>query len=454
MMRTPIDQMDGAALRDLHQSLLAEYAGIQARGLRLNIARGKPSADQLDLSNALLALPRPDDFTTKSGDDARNYGGDPLGLIELREIFAPILGTTPDRVVAGGNSSLAMMHDIIVWALLKGLPGGTGPWVTQGEVAFLCPTPGYELHQNMCAEYGIQLWPIPVNSDGPDMDVVERLALDPRAKGMWCVPTYANPTGEIWSDAVVDRLATMPTGSSDFRLFWDNAYVVHHLGEERKVAKNILHTAEAAGHADRPLVFASTSKITFSGGGVAFLAASALNIGWYLDRAKRRGPGSDKINQLRHARFLKDAETIAGHMERHRLILAPKFAVLLDTFDRRLSGWGAAEWTRPVGGYFISLETLPGAAAHAVALAEQAGVSLTVAGSTWPYGKDPADSNIRIAPSFATLEDVTIAADVIAVSVLLAAAERVMRRNRPHHESPNPSTANVFAALNVSSSEA
>nr|WP_298099248.1 aminotransferase [uncultured Shinella sp.] len=426
---TPLDKLDVEALRALYRSLEAEHAAARKAGLKLNIARGKPSAAQLDLSAAMLSRSMVDDWTTAAGDDARNYGGDPQGLIELREIFSPVLGVPPKQIVAGGNSSLTMMHECLVWGLLKGVPGGKAPWVETGDRAFLCPAPGYEVHQRLADEFGFRLLPVPVTPDGPDMDTVEKLVADESVKGMWCVPTYANPTGEIYSDAVVERLASMRTGAPDFRLFWDEAYVLHHLGAERRSAANIIDATLKAGHPDRALVFSSTSKMTFAGGGVGFLAASPANIAWYTERALRRGGGPDKLNQLRHVRFLRDTENLAGLMAAHRTLLAPKFDAVIGALDRRMDGLGAATWSRPQGGYFINIETIPGAAQRAVELAQEAGVSLTVAGSTWPHGEDPQDSNIRIAPSYADIEDIKIAADVIALSILLAAAEKVLRLN-------------------------
>jgi aspartate/methionine/tyrosine aminotransferase len=415
-----LDRMDAESLRVLNAGLKEEHAALKARGLKLNIARGKPAKEQLDLSNAMLTLLDTSDTLLDSGEDARNYGGDPQGLPELRAIFSTFLGAPVEQIIAGGNSSLAMIHDVIVWALLKGVPGSQEPWGKAGEIAFLCPAPGYELHHRICEDLGIRLLPVPVTSDGPEIGTVEALARDPAVRGMWCVPTYANPTGEVWSDAVVDRLAAMSTGARDFRLLWDDAYIVHHLGGNRKTAKAILAACKAAGNQDRALVFASTSKITFAGAGVGFLAASPANIAWYMDRARRRSIGPDKLNQLRHVRFLRDANGVRRHMEAHRKLLAPKFAAILDGLESRLGGTGAATWSRPDGGYFISIETVPGAAKRAVALAAEAGLSLTVAGSTWPNGVDPNDSNIRIAPSFATLDEARIAADVIALSILLA----------------------------------
>ena len=419
-----LDELSPPALRVLLNELQAEHARLKNRGLRLNIARGLPSKEQLDLANALLSLPGPSAYITANGGDARNYGGDPQGLMELRELISPILGVPPSQIVAGGNSSLAMMYDCLVWAVLKGVPASPAPWSKTESPAFLCPSPGYEKHQVMCTEFDIRLIPVPVTPQGPDMNLVEQLALDRNVKGMWCVPTYANPTGEVYSDETVRRLAAMPTGAPDFRLFWDDAYVVHHLSANRVPVLNILDECALAGHADRPLVFASTSKITFAGGGVGFFASSPANVAWYLERDGKKAAGPDKINQLRHVQFLKDTDGLLRHMEAHRTLLAPKFAAILDAFAKRLAGTGAATWSSPKGGYFISVEATPGTARRAAALAEEAGVKVTVAGSTWPYGEDPRDSNIRIAPSFAPLADVKVAADIIALSVLLASVEK------------------------------
>ena len=423
MQRTA--DMDMPARQALLRRLTDEHAAMKAQRLRLNIARGLPSKEQLDLSNALLNLPGPADYITAAGGDARNYGGDPQGLIELREIFSSVFGVPARQIIAGGNSSMAMMHDCLVWAMLKGVPGSTEPWSRIESPAFICPAPGYEKHNVMCEELGLRLLPVPVTRYGPDMDTVEALASDPNVKGMWCVPTYANPIGEVYSEETVRRLAAMKTGAPDFRLFWDDAYAVHHLSANRAPLLNIFDACDAAGNPDRSLAFGSTSKITFAAGGVAFMAASPANISWYLERASKRGGGPDKVNQLRHVRLLKDAEGLERHMEAHRVLLAPKFTAIVEALSRRIGGTGAATWSQPKGGYFISIEATPGTARRVVALAEEAGVILTVAGSTWPYFRDPGDSNIRIAPSFAALPDVKVAAEVIALSVLLGAVEKM-----------------------------
>jgi DNA-binding transcriptional MocR family regulator len=401
----------------------AEYEAFRARGLKLDMTRGKPSPEQLDLANGLLALPGNLDHFAAAGDDARNYGL-LQGLPEARALFAPLLGAPPERVVVADNSSLAVMHDCIVWALLKGVPGSAEPWGKTPGIAFICPVPGYDRHFRLCEEFGIRMLPVPMTGDGPDMDAVEALAADPAVKGMWCVPKYSNPSGDVYSDDTVRRLAAMPTGAPDFRLFWDNAYAVHHLTENRREILNVLEACQDAGHPDRAFVFASTSKITLAGGGLAFFGSSAANVKWYLARAEKRTIGSDKLNQLRHVRFLKDRAGFQRHMDAHRAILAPKFQAVEAALEQRLGGKGLASWSRPEGGYFISLDAAEGTAGRVVELARDAGVALTPAGATSPYGVDARDRNLRLAPSFPPLKDVRNAAEGIALCILLAALEK------------------------------
>ena len=385
------------------------------------MTRGKPAPDQLSLAAGMLTLPGNGDFTSEAGEDARNYGN-LQGLAEARALYAPIMGVPPAQVVTGDNSSLALMHDCVLWAMVKGVPGGAQPWGQQAP-AFLCPVPGYDRHFAICEEYGIRMIPVALTGEGPDMDEVERLAADPSVKGMWCVPRYSNPSGETYSDAVVKRLATMRTGAPDFRLFWDDAYAVHHLTDTRHAIANVLTLAAEAGLADRPLVFASTSKVTLAGGGIAFVASSPANVAWYLASAGKRTIGPDKLNQIRHVRFLRDQGGIAAHMEKHRALIGPKFAAVQQALTARLSGTGAATWTVPEGGYFISVDVRPGTAKRVVALAKQAGLALTPAGATWPGGQDPHDSNLRLAPTFPSLEEVRLASEGIAICILLAALE-------------------------------
>ena len=410
-------------LEALHTRVRSEYENFRARGLKLDMTRGKPAPDQLDLANGLLALPGNGDYFTGAHEDARNYGG-LQGLPEVRALFAPVLGAPADQIVIGDNSSLALMHDSIVYALLKGVPGSDKPWSKADSIAFICPVPGYDRHFAICEEYGIRMIPVPLTGNGPDLDAVEALVQDPSVKGMWCVPKYSNPSGEIYSDDTVQRLAAMRTAAPDFRLFWDNAYVLHHLTETQHEIANILEACEKAGHPDRAFVFASTSKMTLAGAGLAFFASSAANVRWYLARAGKRTIGPDKLNQLRHLRFLRDTEGLLKLMDGHRLLLAPKFVAVAEALERRLGGTGVAHWTKPEGGYFISVDAMGGTATRVVELAKEAGIALTPAGSTAPYGKDPRDSNLRLAPTFPTLEDVRAASEGIALAILLAGLEK------------------------------
>jgi DNA-binding transcriptional MocR family regulator len=399
------------------------YEALKAKGLKLNLTRGKPSAEQLDLSAELLTLPGTNDYKS-GGEDCRNYGG-LQGIAEVRVLFSPILGAPAGQIVVANNSSLSLMHDAIVYSLLKGNCDSTAPWSKQGEIAFLCPVPGYDRHFRICEDYGIRMITVPLNDDGPDMDEVERLvAHDASIKGMWCVPKYSNPTGTVYSDAVIERLAAMPTAAPDFRIFWDNAYAVHHLTSERIEIANILELSAKHGHANRPFVFASTSKITMAGGGISFFGGSPDNVKWYLARIVPQTVGPDKLNHLRHVRFLRDEAGIHALMDQHRALLAPKFQKVLEVFDEKLSQVPDVTWLHPKGGYFIALDVPHGCAQRVVALAKEAGIELTPAGAVYPYGKDPHDRTLRIAPTFPALSEVALAADGVALCVLLAAAEK------------------------------
>lgn len=409
-------------LADLASRLLTELAAFRGRGLALDMTRGKPAPEQLDLSNDLLALPGNRDVTTESGEDARNYGG-LQGLPEARALFAGLLGAPAEQVVVGENSSLALMHDSVVWALLKGVPGSARPWSQEGEIAFLAPVPGYDRHFAICEAFGIRLIPVPLTGAGPDMDAVERLAADPKVKGMWCVPRYSNPTGETYASETVRRLAAMRTGAPDFRIFWDNAYAVHDLVEEGPALENLLEACAGAGNPDRAFVFASTSKITLAGAGLAFFAGSPANVAWFLARSGVRSIGPNKLAQLAHVRFFREPAGIARHMAAHRALMAPKFEAVDAALAARLADTGAATWARPQGGYFVSVDVRPGTAKRVVALAGALGIKMTPAGATWPGGRDPADSNLRIAPSFPSLPEVREAAQGIALAILVAAVE-------------------------------
>jgi DNA-binding transcriptional MocR family regulator len=406
------------------QLLQENYQALKARGLKLDLTRGKPSPAQLDLSAELLSLPTANDYLAEGGVDTRNYGG-LQGLAEVRKLFSTMMGAPVEQIIAANNSSLTLMHDTLVFALLKGTCDSTAPWSKQGEIAFLCPVPGYDRHFQICQEHGIRMIPVGITEDGPDMAEVERLvAGDSSIKGMWCVPKYSNPTGSVYSDAIVERLSAMKTAAPDFRLFWDNAYAVHHLTSERLEIANILDLCAQHGHPNRAFVFASTSKITLPGAGIALFAASKENIQWLLARLSTQTIGPDKLSHLRHVRFLKDDAAILQLMDKHRALIAPKFQKVLEIFAEKLTGVPDVSWTRPKGGYFISLEVGKGLAKRVVALAKEAGIVLTPAGATHPYGQDPDDRTIRIAPTFPSLEDVAQAAEGVAICVLLASAEK------------------------------
>ncbi|WP_229053548.1 aminotransferase class I/II-fold pyridoxal phosphate-dependent enzyme [Aeromicrobium sp. Leaf350] len=401
----------------------AAYAELGSAGLSLDITRGKPSPEQLDLSQSLLTLPG-DDFRAADGTDTRNYGG-LHGLPELRAIFAELLDVPVDQLLAADNASLSLMHDTLAFALLHGTPESPTPWAGQ-DIAFLCPSPGYDRHFALAEHLGFRLIPVDLNDDGPDVAQVRQHAADPAVKGIWIVPTYANPSGGVVSEAVAAELAAMETGAPDFRIYWDNAYAVHHLTAERVKTPDILGLASAAGHPNRPLVFASTSKITFAGSGVSFLGGSPENVSWYLGHLGFRTIGPDKVNQLRHARFFGDADGVLAHMEKHRAILEPKFAIVERVLSERLGPHDVASWTQPKGGYFVSLDVTEGTANRVVQLAKDVGLALTPAGSSFPYKTDPRDQNIRIAPTLPSLADVEAAMEALATCVLLAAAEKAL----------------------------
>jgi DNA-binding transcriptional MocR family regulator len=421
----PLADLSRDELTALHTAQTEAYDALVAKGLKLDMTRGKPSSEQLALSNELLTLPGAGDFTDASGIDCRNYGGT-VGLPEIREIFAPLLNVPVDQLVAGDNASLSIMHDTIVYSLLKGTVDSAEPWV-KGPIKFVCPVPGYDRHFAVCEQFGIEMIPVPLYADGPDLAVVRKLvAEDAAVKGMWIVPTYANPTGSVYTSEVTRALVEMPAAAPDLRLFWDNAYAVHHLTDVENPALDILGMAEAAGHPNRPFLFASTSKITFAGAGVSFFASSPANVAWYLQQLSKRTIGPDKINHLRHARFLKTPDGVRELMRRHREILAPKFQLVSSILADRLGDFEAATWTSPEGGYFISLDVADGTATRVVALAKAAGIAMTGAGAAFPYGKDPRDRNIRIAPSFPSPADVQAAVEGLATCVLLAATEQLL----------------------------
>jgi DNA-binding transcriptional MocR family regulator len=398
------------------------YDDFKQLGMRLDMSRGKPAPEQLDLSRALLDEAGTAGFLSRDGIDCRNYGH-LLGLPEAREFGAALLDVPADQVVAAGNSSLELMHDALAFAMLFGVPGGDA-WRKHDDIAFLCPVPGYDRHFAICAALGIRMINVPLNDDGPDMDFVEtQVANDPAIKGIWCVPLYSNPSGTIYSDEVVRRLAAMPAAAPDFRLFWDDAYRFHHLTEQRHTTLNVLDACAAAGHEDRALVFASLSKVTIGGGAMAFLAGSRRNVDWWQQRVSVRTIGPDKLNQLRHVRFLRDRAGLERLMERHRAVVSPKFAAVAAAFDEQFGDLPGVTWNAPAGGYFISLYTPTGFAKRTVALAAAAGLVLTRAGAAYPYGRDPDDRHLRIAPTFPALDEVRLAAQGITLSLRRALEE-------------------------------
>ncbi|MBP5586229.1 MAG: aminotransferase [Lentisphaeria bacterium] len=409
-------------LAEIQADLERQYAGYQARNLKLDMSRGKPSGSQLDLTNGILD--RLDGYMVEGGIDARNYGC-LEGIHEARKLFSELLGIPRDRLMIGGNSSLNMMYDTIVRHWVFGTHGHT-PWGRLPAVKFLCPCPGYDRHFAICEDLGIEMIPVPMTANGPDMDMVEQIAgSDDAVKGIWCVPLYSNPQGVCYSDETVDRLASMRTAAPDFRIFWDNAYGVHHIYEECRL-KDIFASAEAAGNPERVYYFFSTSKITFPGAGVALLATGPGNFTELRHHMSIQTIGPDKLNQLRTVRYLKSAEGVREHMRVLARELRPKFDLVLDTLERELGGTGLASWMRPKGGYFIALDTIPGCAKAVIELAKNAGVKLTGAGSTFPLHHDPLDRNIRIAPTYPPLDELKTAIELFCVCVKLAGVRKLL----------------------------
>lgn len=422
-------EMGKEELTTLKTALTEEYETYRAQGLSLNMARGKPGADQLDLSMPLLdILPSTDDCKAADGTDIRNYGVVD-GLPEAKELMATMLDDKPENTIVFGNSSLNIMYDTVMRCWVFGTLGST-PWSKLDSVKFVCPVPGYDRHFGVTEAFGIEMVTVPMDENGPDMDAVEELvANDPSFKGIWCVPKYSNPGGVTYSDEVVRRLASMKCAAEDFRIFWDNAYTVHHLYDNPAEQDQLLDIAAAcveAGNLNRYFKFASTSKVTFPGAGLAAMAASAENIAEIKKRMGVQTIGHDKLNQLRHVRFLKDAEGIAAHMAKHAAILRPKFELVLKLLSENLEGTGCGSWSNPRGGYFISFDAPEGTAKRIVSLAKEAGVTMTGAGATYPYKNDPKDSNIRIAPTLPPLDELEAAMKVFVCCVKLAAVEKLL----------------------------
>jgi len=400
-----------------------QYEVKKALGLKLNMSRGVPERRQLDISMGLFTcLSGPEDYM-ENGLETRNYGVLD-GLPAAKALFAELLEVPPDQIIVGGNSSLNLMYDTVQRGMQFGF-GGCLPWNKQSRVVFLCPVPGYDRHFTICERLGIEMRPIPMTPTGPDMDEVRRQVKDPAVKGIWCVPKYSNPDGVVYSDETVRAFATLQPAAADFRIFWDNAYCVHSLYEEDDVLLNLQAEAEKAGNPNLAFTFASTSKITFPGSGVACMAGGKEDIAYIVSLMQAQTIGPDKVNQLRHVRFFKNADAIRDHMKKHADIIRPKFEAVLERLESELAGLEIASWTKPKGGYFISLDVMPGTAKRVVALAAEAGVIMTPAGSTWPYKKDPNDSNIRIAPTFPTQEEIEKATDTLCACVKLATLEKL-----------------------------
>ncbi|MBV6824198.1 aminotransferase class I/II-fold pyridoxal phosphate-dependent enzyme [Pseudomonas sp. PD9R] len=405
------------------------YYRVMNNPLDINMTRGLPSPAQLDLANSFLFLPGQSSFVSAHAVDWRNYGC-LQGLPEVRKLVAEaLLGLPADQIAVGENSSLALMHETLGYAFSHGLCTSPRPWGKEPLVKFLCPVPGYDRHFAMCEEFNIEMIPVPLLETGPDMDMIERLvASDPTIKGMWCVPKYSNPSGAVYCGETVARLARMPTAADDFVLFWDNAYAVHHLTDDEVQNQPIAQLCEEARHTDRYFIFASTSKIVLPGAGLAFIGSSTTNLTWWLNHRKCRTIGPDKVNQLRHLLFFRDDKGVSNHMKKHRSLLAPKFERLEVELSKGFNGVGQVSWTRPQGGYFVSLDLPQGCASRAVDLALRVGLALTQAGATHPKGLDPLDSNIRLAPTYLDLETLGVAAQVLVLCVLLSIAQQERTR--------------------------
>jgi DNA-binding transcriptional MocR family regulator len=419
--------MSRQQLEQEKQVLESEYQRFLDRKLSLNMSRGMPCTEQLDLSKEMLRM---EDYTGEDGFDARNYGK-LEGMPEARRFFAEILGVSKDEVIVGGNSSLQLMYYLIDLGWRQGFVDSIRPWRFFNSLKFLCPVPGYDRHFRITEYFGFQMINIPMSETGPDMDMVEELVKkDDTIKGIWCVPIYSNPDGYCYSAETVERLAKMETAAPDFKIIWDNAYIVHHLTDEICTCPNILSLCKQYGHAERPLVFCSTSKITYPGAGVAALAASEKNIQSILKNMMPMIISFDKMNQLRHVQFLKDKQGVLEHMKKHRAILAPKFELVKSTFAEKLSPCGAiAHWTNPKGGYFISLYVMQGCAKRTADLCKAAGLTLTGAGASFPYGIDPKDEHLRIAPTYPPIEKLNIASQLLCTCVRLATVEKLLSRN-------------------------
>ena len=427
----PYTEMSPEELEAELEGLKAEYRKVQALGLHLDMSRGKPCQEQLDLSMGLMdVLGATSDLTSEEGMDCRNYG-QLTGISEARELLGDMMENNPKDIIIYGNSSLNVMFDTISRAWTHGIMGNT-PWCKLDKVKFLCPVPGYDRHFAITEYFGIEMIPVPMNNAGPDMDMVEKLVHEDAAiKGIWCVPKYSNPMGVSYSDETVRRFARLDPAAADFRIFWDNAYGVHHLYDDKQdYLIEILAECKRAGNPDLVYKFASTSKITFPGSGIAALATSPNNMEDFLTHLRHQTIGHDKLNQLRHVRYFHDIHGIVEHMRKHADIIRPKFEAVEEILDKNLGGLGIGTWTKPLGGYFIGFDSLPGCAKEIVANAKKAGVTMTNAGATWPYGKDPMDTNIRIAPTYPSMADLKTAMELFTLCVRISSAKKLLAEKK------------------------
>ena len=422
-----ISEMTREELLSLKSELESKYAEFKSRDLKLNMSRGKPSKTQLDLSNGLLDTLSSEEYQKLDlSFDYRNYGI-LLGIHECRRLFADLLDVEEKNIIIGGTASLTLMFDFITQCMISGI-GGCEPWIKQGKVKFLCPVPGYDRHFGICEYYGIEMINVPMSEEGPDMDMIEELIKDEKVKGMFCVPKYSNPMGTTYSDETVRRIAKMNPAAKDFRIIWDNAYCIHDLTDTPDKLLNIFDELKKYGNEDMVIEFCSTSKITFPGAGVSALAASDNNVAEIQKRMNYQTISQDKLNQLRHVKYFDGkAENVIAYMKKHKELLAPKFNAVCDAFEKELAPLGVASWHKPNGGYFISLDVMPGTARRVGELCKQAGVVLTTVGATFPYGKDPEDKNIRIAPSLPPVSELLTATELLCVCVKLAACEALLK---------------------------
>lgn len=418
-----IQNMSHEQLSERLSALMEEYNSYKAMGLKLDMSRGKPGADQLEITNDMLDPALLCNFKASNGFDVRNYGVLD-GIPECKKLFSEILDVAPENLIVFGNASLTIMYDYIAQCMLFG--AGAEPWLKQDGIKFLCPVPGYDRHFSILEHFGIEMINIPTDENGPDMDMIDELVKDEKVKGIICVPMYSNPSGTTYSDETVRRFAALKPAANDFRVIWDNAYCIHHINDTHDKLLNIFEAAKENGTEDYFIEVTSTSKVTFPGAGISVLAASDANIKAIKSRMTVQTIGYDKINQLRHVNYLKDKAGVEAHMVKHAEILKPKFDAVLAAFEKNLADKGIASWTKPNGGYFISLDVYEGCAKRTVALCKEAGVTLTGAGATYPYGKDPDDKNIRIAPTFPSRDELCKAVEILCLCVEISAIEKIL----------------------------